>query len=140
MRSGALPWLLAMLCLGGAIGAIAGAVFRGGATVGVFLFVPFVAGSSPLLLLGVVLLVVGFFALSWAMASRAGEALEPRSAGPKAPVPGGGAASRTSYGGFLLIGPVPVVFGNRPGWLPYLVALAVITVVALLIFVLLWTF
>lgn len=138
MRPGTLPLLLALWCLGGAIGVIADAVLRGGATFGVFLIVPFVAGSSPLLLLGVVLLVVGFFALSWALAARAGERLEEGTAGSAAPAPGA-TPPRASYGGFLLIGPVPIVFGNRPGWLPYLVALAAITVVALLSFVLLWT-
>lgn len=142
-RTGAAWLVVALVLFGAAVGLIAFALLHGGATAGVFLIFPFIAGSSPSLAAGVLLLVVGFFVLFFALA-RMGSLEEqeepgegrslpsagtgPATAGPRAP------SSRVSYGGFLLIGPVPVVFGNRPGWLPYLIALAVVTLLAVLVF------
>ncbi|MDE1821692.1 MAG: DUF131 domain-containing protein [Euryarchaeota archaeon] len=148
MRAGWLPFLLALLCFGAAVGLIAEAIVHGGATAGVFLIFPFVAGSSPLLALGIVLLIAGFFALFFSAAARATEEDDEdagssrsttASTGPVRSAPASGGNTRTprvSYGGFLLIGPVPVVFGNRPGWLPYLIAMAVVTLLAIFVFVL----
>ncbi len=145
-RTGAAWLVVALVLFGAAVGLIAFALIHGGATAGVILIFPFIAGSSPSLAVGVLLLVVGFFVLFFALA-RMGSLEEqeepedpgegrslpsagtgPATAGPRAP------SSRVSYGGFLLIGPVPVVFGNRPGWLPYLIALAVVTLLAVLVF------
>lgn len=140
-RRGLLWGLVAGLLLGGGVAAIAFSVLQGGAKAGVFVVFPFVIGSSPLLAVGVVLLFVGFLALSLvglADSAAAEERRAPARGTGASPVSGNApSGSSTSYGGFLLIGPVPVVFGNRPGWLPYLVALALATVIAVLAFALL---
>ena len=140
-RTGAAWLVLALVLFGAAIGLIAFSLLHGGATAGVFLIFPFIAGSSPSLAAGVLLLVVGFFALFFALA-RMGSLEEQEEEGPSLRSGGAGSttagprapSSRMSYGGFLLIGPVPVVFGNRPGWLPYLIALAAVTLLAVLVF------
>ena len=140
-RTGAAWLVVALVLFGAAIGLIAFALLHGGATAGVFLIFPFIAGSSPSLAVGVLLLVVGFFVLFFALA-RMGSLEEQEEEGYSLPSGGAGSStsgarapsSRVSYGGFLLIGPVPVVFGNRPGWLPYLIAMAVVTLLAVLVF------
>ncbi len=140
-RTGAAWLVVALVLFGAAIGLIAFALLHGGATAGVFLIFPFIAGSSPSLAVGVLLLVVGFFVLFFALA-RMGSLEEQEEEGHSLPSAGTGSttagprapSSRVSYGGFLLIGPVPVVFGNRPGWLPYLIAMAVVTLLAVLVF------
>ena len=142
-RTGAAWLVVALVLFGAAVGLIAFALLHGGATAGVFLIFPFIAGSSPSLAAGVLLLVVGFFVLFFALA-RMGSLEEPEEPGEGRSLPSAGTgpatagprapSSRVSYGGFLLIGPVPVVFGNRPGWLPYLIALAVVTLLAVLVF------
>ena len=142
-RTGATWLVVALVLFGAAIGLIAFALLHGGATAGVFLIFPFIAGSSPPLAAGVLLLVVGFFVLFFALARMGSlEGQEEAEEGRSLPSAGTGPAtarprapsSRGSYGGFLLIGPVPVVFGNRPGWLPYLIAMAVVTLLAVLVF------
>ncbi len=146
-RTGAAWLVLALALFGAAIGLLAFALLHGGATAGVFLIFPFIAGSSPSLAAGVLLLVVGFFVLFFALA-RMGSLEEQEKEGRSLPSARAGSAtggpsapsSRVSYGGFLLIGPVPVVFGNRPGWLPYLIALAVVTLLAVLVFAVLLAF
>ena len=142
-RTGAAWLVVALVLFGAAVGLIAFALLHGGATAGVFLIFPFIAGSSPSLAAGVLLLVVGFFVLFFALA-RMGSLEEPEEPGEGRSLPSAGTgpatagprapSSRVSYGGFLLIGPVPVVFGNRHGWLPYLIALAVVTLLAVLVF------
>lgn len=152
-RLGTLLVVLSLVCFGAAVGLIAFALLHGGATAGVFLIFPFVAGSSPSLGGGVLLLVVGFFTLFFGLAASAseggtgpepeesaGEGSLTRGSSPAAAARGAGTGRpqpRVSYGGFLLIGPVPVVFGNREGWAPYLVAMAVVALLAILVFALL---
>jgi uncharacterized protein (TIGR00304 family) len=127
---------LLVLALG--ILVLALAIMRGQATLALIVIIPVIYGSSWLLALGAVLAMVGLFLLFAGYAQSVG-AYEDETEGVK-PLPAGTgqpAEKKVSYGGFLLIGPVPVVFGNRPAWLPYLIILAVITVVALVIFLLL---
>lgn len=138
MRRGSSLLIVALLLLGTAVGLIAYAALHGQATVGVFVIFPFVAGSSAILGSGVLLLILGLFALFFALPSWSeGVPSPPPSVPGSGLLPPGTPAPPASYGGFLLIGPVPIVFGNRPGWLPYLVAMAAVTVVAILVFVLL---
>lgn len=137
------PFLLAGALLGGGVALLGYAVLSGQASAGVFVVFPFVIGSSPLLALGVVVLVLGLIALTFAGSVAAIEdAEEAPPARPRSGVGGTDPADRrgeTSFGGFLMIGPVPIVFGNRSGWAPYLVALALATAIALLAFALLLT-
>jgi uncharacterized protein (TIGR00304 family) len=138
------PFVLAGILVGGGIALLADAIVHGTASAGIFLIFPFVVSSSPLAALGVLALVLGVFVLFFGMAMRQEE---DEGAGQAPPAPAGtgrgnptgagpGSRPSASYGGFLFVGPVPVVFGNRPGWAPYLVALALATAIALLALVL----
>jgi uncharacterized protein (TIGR00304 family) len=129
---------LGLAVLVGGITFLSLAVLFGSAHVAVVLIVPVLYGSSPYLALGVLLLVLGFFLTFLGWASMAGDEV---ALGPATPIvsPTGGSADRSegtrrSYGGFLLIGPIPVVFGNRPAWMPYLVAMGIILMLALILF------
>ena len=91
---------------------IALSVAQGGASVALVVIIPVVSGSSATFLAGVVLLLVSFVAL--ALAFSGGWEEEPplpaRGTAPAAPAPRSGGA-----GGFVLIGPVPIVFGSWRG-------------------------
>jgi uncharacterized membrane protein len=95
--------------LAGGAAAIGVAVATGGAQVALLLFVPVLVGSSALFALGIGLLVVGFFVLPFALMVTRDAAPGPESPPglESAPgVPAGGS------GGFVLIGPVPIVWGS----------------------------
>jgi uncharacterized protein (TIGR00304 family) len=135
---------IAVTLLGLGVALVAWAILTGAAAVAVVFFVPVVYGSSPVFGAGVLALVAGFFLLFVAFAESAGatlsgvsqSAVDPRSGHTPGTehVEPRSAAHPASYGGFLLLGPIPIVFGNRPGWLPYLVILAVVTVLAIVLF------
>jgi uncharacterized membrane protein len=100
------------------VGLIGLALVRGEATVGVFVVLPFVAGSSVPLVLGVASLFAAFLTLPLAVGT-----------GPetRAPSPPGGGAERTgsSWGGVVVLGPVPLFFGRYrsvPKWVRYAAA------------------
>ena len=112
------------------------AIARGPARLDIVVIVPVLTSSSPLALLGVLLLFVGvlFLPLSFAAEEEPGAAPP----GPAGPPPGAGAAR----GGVLLVGPVPVFFGDgkRPSrrsyWLAVLAgSLALGLLVAVFLFV-----
>lgn len=90
--------------LAGGLACVAYAVATGGATAGVFVVFPFVIGTGPIALLGVVLFVLGLLTLAWALPAPAPPA-RPSRAPPGAP-------SGSEVGGFALIGPVPIFFGS----------------------------
>jgi uncharacterized membrane protein len=131
----------------GAVGAlvagvalVAVSVVKGGANVALLVIVPVVSGSSLTFLLGVVLLVVGFLALPFAVAEGWGETPPALPSNGTAPPAGQG-----GVGGVVLIGPVPIVFGSWKGisrrtrwWLA--LAGAVLLTVAFVWFVLFLTF
>jgi uncharacterized protein (TIGR00304 family) len=94
-----------LLVAGGAL--VAFSVADGGASVSLFVIIPVVSGSSLSFLLGVLLLFVGFLSLPFALASE--EEDEPTvgdRATARSEESGGG------FGGVVLVGPVPVVFGS----------------------------
>jgi uncharacterized protein (TIGR00304 family) len=91
---------------------IALSVAQGGASVALIVIIPVVSGSSVTFLAGVALFVAGFFALLFAFSGGWEEAPPLPSAGtaePATPTRSGAA------GGFVLIGPVPIVFGSWRG-------------------------
>jgi uncharacterized protein (TIGR00304 family) len=83
------------------------AVVTGGAAFGIALIVPFVVGRSLDLGLGVLLLVLGFLTLPLGFAG-SGDLSEERSEAPP-PAAGGGSGGA---GGFVIVGPVPILFGS----------------------------
>jgi uncharacterized protein (TIGR00304 family) len=89
---------------------VADAVLHGRASLTLVVIVPVFSGGSPEFLLGVALLVVGFFLLPLALWEPSeGEPLPSEPEGPRETFPSTGAAG----GGIVLIGPVPIFFG---GW------------------------
>jgi len=100
----------AVAALVAGVALIALSVAEGGASVGLVVVVPVVSGSSLLFLVGVLLLIVGFFALPFALAARWEE--EPPLPSPPSPAR---AEREGGVGGFVLIGPFPVVFGTWKG-------------------------
>ncbi len=137
-----MKWFLlgAVATLAAGVVLVAVSVVEGGASVALFVFVPVVSGSSLTFLLGVVLLVVGFLSLPFALSEDWSEAPPALPLNGTAPpeVQGG-------VGGVVLIGPVPIVFGSWKGisrrtrwWLA--LAGAVLLTVAFVWFVLFLTF
>jgi len=103
--------LLSAAMIVGGVAGVAAAVAEGGAQLDLVVIFPVVSGSSGLFLVGVLLLVAGFFSLPFTLASRPGDGApddgpEGPSAGP--PSPGGS-------GGVVVIGPVPIFFGAWRG-------------------------
>ncbi len=125
-----------LLFLAAGVGLVTMAVLTGEATLYLLLVVPVVTGSSPLLLLGVACLFLGFLAIPFALGASGFEGEEP--------LPHSSAESRGAsggWGGVVLVGPLPLFFGRWRGmrgrgyWLAVLAG-ALLVVVALA--VLLW--
>lgn len=107
---------LALLVAGAAL--LVWSAAQGDLKVGLFLVVPYVHGTGLLPFLGFVALLAGAF-LALAAGFRPVEPPLP-SAGPPREEPSG----RTSrHGGFALVGPIPIVWGNDRRLLPWLVLL-----------------
>ena len=125
MRMRPLP-LLTGICLGAALATLSLALLEGGAQGAFVLFVPVLYGTSPLFAVGVGFLLLTFVLLFLTLslgALREGD----RTAAP----PWGGPSPEV--GGFILLGPIPILFGNRREMWPYLVLLAVATLLAVLL-------
>jgi uncharacterized membrane protein len=99
------------------------AVLRGGATAGVLVVVPFVAGSSLLLVLGVLALFGAFLTLPLALPSAEEEPELPAAS----PASGGG------VGGLVVLGPLPIFFGSWRSVSPTVRVAAVLAGAALLV-------
>lgn len=126
---------LGLLLLVSGIGLLAVGFMTGGAHFALIVIIPVIYGSSLYVAAGGALLVFGIFLTFLGGAATAGYT------GDDGPLPSSASSaggSKTSYGGFLLIGPVPIVFGNRGSWLPYLLVMGLITVLAVILVVLLY--
>jgi uncharacterized protein (TIGR00304 family) len=89
---------------------VADAVLHGRASLALVVIVPVFFGGSSEFLLGVVLLVVGFFLVPLALWEPSeSEPLRPVPVGPRPTPP----SAEVAGGGVVLIGPVPLFFG---GW------------------------
>ena len=88
---------------------IALSVADGGASVSLLVIIPIISGSSLVFLLGVVLLIVGFFSLPFAHTGTGDEAT------PALPETTPASGTSGGAGGFVLIGPVPIFFGSWKG-------------------------
>ncbi|MGA8710826.1 MAG: DUF131 domain-containing protein [Thermoplasmata archaeon] len=113
-------------------------VIEGAASVSLLVVIPVITGTSLIFLLGVVLLIVGFLSLPLAFVGIEDEVSPTRLATTTPPAKTAGGA-----GGFVLIGPVPIVFGSWKGiskraqrWLVVLgAALFILAFVAFVLFV-----
>ena len=90
---------------------VALSVAQGGASVDLIVIIPVVSGSSPAFLAGVALLITGFVALLFAVSGGWEEEPSPPSPGAARTAPTGSGGG----GGFVLVGPVPIVFGSWRG-------------------------
>ncbi len=105
-----LPIAAAVLFVAG-VALIALSVAQGSAQVALIVIIPVISGSSAAFLAGVGLLVAGFVAFLFAFSGGWEEETPPPLAG-SVPAP----TSRSGgAGGFVLIGPVPIVFGSWRG-------------------------
>jgi uncharacterized membrane protein len=129
---------VAVSALAAGVALVVYSAVEGGASVALFLVFPVVSGSSLSFLAGVLLVFVGFVLLPFALAGGWDEA-EPL---PRSPSPGPPTAKGGGVGGFVLIGPVPIVFGSWKGvsrrtrWLlalagAFLLTLAIVALVLL---------
>jgi uncharacterized membrane protein len=118
---------------------LAESLATGGARLYLLLIIPVVTGTTPLFVLSVVFLVVGFLFLPLAFIGEEGTETEPVSAGPPAP------ASPTvagGSGGLILVGPIPIFFGawRRNAPISYRWAVVLGVVLAVVALLLLWGF
>ena len=135
-------WLVPVLLLGGGASLVAWGVVEGGANVALVVIIPVIWGASAPFLAGVALLFVGFLTLPFAFVEveEEGEGERLASALPAGDRGQESQARESGVGGFVLIGPVPIVFGSWRGisrttrWVLALVGAVVFTtvVVALL--------
>ena len=97
------------------VGLVLVSVLRGGASVAIVVVVPVISGSSGTFLLGIALLIAGLLSLPLALAyDREENSSLEDSGGSARPRPEGAGGS----GGFVLVGPVPIVFGSWKGISP----------------------
>ncbi len=113
MGLGWFRWIPIGLFVAGAV-LVGLAVYQGTAHVGLIVIIPFFYGASLFFLLGVLAIAAGFILLPLAL-SRSWTHEEPEGSAMPAD-PGARAAAETDLettaGGFLLVGPVPVLFGK----------------------------
>ena len=127
MRVRPLP-LLTGICLGASLAILTLALLEGGAQGAFILFVPVLYGTSTLFAVGVGFLLLTFVLLFLTLSF--GALRGP--VGGRAPA-AGSPSPPPEVGGFLLVGPVPIVFGSRKDLWPYLVPLAVATLLAVIL-------
>jgi len=105
-------WIPVGLFVGGIV-LIAAAVVSGDAEVSLLVVFPVFSGSSPLFLLGTLLIVlsfiVGFLMLALGQMQVAAGGNWPIGNAPGTPTSG---SPRREYGGVVLVGPVPIAFGS----------------------------
>jgi uncharacterized membrane protein len=117
----AASWVAPVLFVAGGL-SIAVAIGDGGAHAALVVAVPVLYGDSPLFLLGVLLLVAGIVSLPWAFDSVTRDR------------PG---AVESGTGGVVVLGPIPVFWGNAVGASRRLrIALSVAGAVALVVTIL----
>jgi len=105
---------LALLIAGVAL--IAAAVATGQGQVYLLLFIPVYVGTGALGMLGILVVFIGFFLASLGSAWRGlpvpvAPAPEPTSP-PDVAVPPAATAPPAKYGGVVMLGPIPIVFGS----------------------------
>lgn len=118
------------------IACIAAAVVGGEADVRLFLIFPVFSGSSWLFVLGTLLVVLSFFVGFAMFAIRGTEAdrFQPGSVEPRFPA---ATRKKTTYGGVVLVGPIPIVFASSKNIAIFMliigIALAIVFLGALLV-------
>lgn len=117
------------------IACIVAAAATGEAEVQLFIIFPLVSGTSWLFVLGVVLIVASFILgfISAAAAMSDGVRMPPDAPVIRRPGEAEGAPQKKArYGGVVLIGPVPIVFGSDRTMAWVMLALAIVLIVVVL--------
>lgn len=110
MRLRPIIWIPIAVFVSG-IACVAAAVAGGEADVSLFLIFPVFSGSSWLFILGTLLIVLSFF-IGFAMIAVGGteaDRSQPGSVEPRSPAT---TQRKTTYGGVVLIGPIPILFAS----------------------------
>jgi len=119
------------------IACIAAAAVGGEADVRLFLIFPVFSGSSWLFILGTLLIVLSFFA-GFAMIAIGGTEADRSQPGSVEPRPPAATQRRTTYGGVVLVGPIPIVFASNKRMAIFMlivgIALAIVFLGSLLVF------
>ena len=110
------------------LGLVIASVAAGEAELSLLVVFPIISGSGALFLLGAVLMIASFFIgfLSLATTEQTQVPSEDGATGRGAPV-----SDRAKYGGVVLIGPVPIVFGSTPRLALAMLAVGIAMAVAL---------
>ena len=134
MRLRPIIWVPIAVFVSG-IACIAAAVASGEADVRLFLIFPVFSGSSWLFILGTSLIVLSFF-VGFAMIAIGGtgaDRSQPGSVEPRSPAT---TQRKTTYGGVVMVGPIPIVFASSKNMAIFMliigIALAMVFLGALL--------
>lgn len=130
--------LLPIAMFAGGIGAIAASVATGQAEISLFIIFPVFTGSSWLFVLGTLLIILSFI-VGFALLAmgRAVAGIGQLAAEPPGQRVGETERPRTSYGGVIFIGPVPIAFGSSRSMALAMLVIGVVAFVVLLALVLL---
>jgi uncharacterized protein (TIGR00304 family) len=103
-------WLPLAIFIGGIV-AVAAAVASGEADVSLIVIFPVFTGSSGLFILGISLIILSFFASFGVLAMAPPDSQRQDLEQPLQPIQRD-SRRETKYGGFVLIGPIPIAFGS----------------------------
>ena len=113
------------------IACIAAAVAGGEADAHLFLIFPVFSGSSWPFILGTLLIVLSFF-VGFAMVAIGGmdaDQPQPGSVEPRSPAT---AQRKTTYGGVVLVGPIPIVFGSNKSIAIFMLMIGIVLAIVFL--------
>ena len=134
MRLRSIIWVPIAVFVSG-ITCIAAAAVGGEADVRLFLIFPVFSGSSWLFILGTLLIVLSFF-VGFAMIAIGGTEADRSQPGSVEPRPPATTQRKTTYGGVVLVGPIPIVFASSKNMAIFMliigIALAMVFLGALL--------
>ncbi len=140
MRRMRLPLVVPMATFLGGVALIAAAVALGQGQVFLFLIFPGVVSSSPLALVGFLLIFLSFILgfLTVARGLPLEEIRRPEPAPPQGAYPPPVVEKRRSLGGIIFLGPIPVVFGSsrRVTTIMLVLGLAITILLVILFFLL----
>jgi len=106
------------------------------ATLSLFVIFPVVTATGAWSILGIVLMIAGFFLFffAWPSSVEPEAAVQPAStSSPASPAPPAPPAAPRRWGGVIFLGPIPVVFGSDQKVTQWMLLVGVVLFVALLV-------
>ena len=98
------------------------------ASVGLFIIFPFFFSTNPISAIPIIIIIFGFLILFFAPFSGSIERNEDRSE------PNLRGESKKSFGGIIMIGPVPIIFGSSRKMVYALIGVAVVIIILIFVF------